>query len=69
MPGDLPDKALLSKIILLRSQKQTQEYLLDDLRMDEELLRELDFNTMKSCLSDAPKRESLSMLLKTIQSL
>lgn len=63
------DKIVMTSGIQLRSQKQTQEYLLDDLRMDEDLLRELDLKAISSWVKDAPKAKSLLMLIKTIQSL
>lgn len=69
-----PEKAICDKIIttsgiILRSAKQAQEYLMDDLRIDEELLSELDPEVISSWISDAPKKESLSMLVKTIRNL
>ena len=69
-----PEKAICDKIIttagiFLRSRKQVQEYLVDDLRMDEEMLRDLDLEAIDSWISDAPKKGSLSMLVKTIKGL
>ena len=69
-----PEKAICDKIIttsgiFLRSQKQVQEYLIDDLRMDEEMLRDLDLEAIDSWIGDAPKKGSLSMLVKTIKDL
>lgn len=69
-----PEKAICDKIImtsgiLLRSQKQTREYLVNDLRMDEEMLGELDLKAINSWLEDAPKKGSLFMLVKTIKDL
>ncbi|SDF81939.1 Transcriptional regulator, AbiEi antitoxin, Type IV TA system [Mucilaginibacter pineti] len=69
-----PEKALCDKIvstsgILLRSTTQVAAYLLDDLRMDESSLKSLDVEKMMSWLPDAPKRDSLNMLIKMIRSL
>jgi hypothetical protein len=43
---------------LLRSITQTQDFLLDDMRMDEEMLRTLNISTIHSWLEDAPKKNS-----------
>ena len=69
-----PEKALCDKIVMtsgifLRSTKQVQEFLMEDLRMEEELLRKLNFQEMNSWLGDAPKRTSLEMLVKTLNGL
>jgi hypothetical protein len=69
-----PEKALCDKIIItsainLRSVKQTREFLLDDLRIDEEQLQTLDREIIHSWLEDAPKKTSLTMLIKTLQEL
>ena len=69
-----PEKALCDKIVMtsgifLRSPGQTQEFLLNDLRIDEGALRELDLDTISSWISNAPKKASLEMLVKTIRSL
>lgn len=69
-----PEKALCDKIIftpgvLLRSEKQTREFLTDDLRIDEEMLQQLETETIASWISDAPKKTSLRMLVKTLEQL
>ncbi len=69
-----PEKALCDKIILtsainLRSVKQTREFLLEDLRIDEEQLQTLDSEIIHSWLENAPKKTSLKMLIKTLQEL
>jgi len=66
-----PEKALCDKIVLtpkinLRSIKQTQDFLMDDLRMDSEVLSTLDTELMKLWLNKAPKKSSLEMLIKTL---
>lgn len=69
-----PEKAVCDKIVLtsginLRSVKQTQEFLLEDLRMDEELLKTLDLDFIYPWLENSPKKSSLKMLIKTLQEL
>ena len=68
------EKALCDKIILtsgvqLRSVQQALDFLLEDLRIDEEQLTSLDLPTIHSWIEDAPKKNSLNMLLKTLESL
>ncbi|MFL9481134.1 hypothetical protein ACI6Q2_00060 [Chitinophagaceae bacterium LWZ2-11] len=68
------EKALIDKIvttsgITLRSQKNVSNYLLDDLRMDEADLKKFDTKAMTEWLSDAPKKESLLMVIKMINDL
>jgi hypothetical protein len=69
-----PEKALCDQIIFtsniqLRSVKQATEYLLDDLRLDDELLRGFDLEMIRTWLEDSPKMKSLQMLIKTIEKL
>ena len=65
------EKALCDKIVLtpkinLRSVKQTQEFLMEDLRMDCEVLNRLDTKLMELWIKNAPKKSSLKMLIKTL---
>jgi predicted transcriptional regulator of viral defense system len=65
------EKALCDKIVLtpkinLRSIKQTQEFLIEDLRMDTEVLRKLETKIIEYWVKDAPKKNSLKMLIKTL---
>jgi len=67
-----PEKALCDKIIhtsgvLLRSTKQAKEFLLDDLRIDEDSLRQLNLKAITSWTNDAPKKSSIAMLVKTLR--
>ncbi|NYJ28684.1 hypothetical protein [Allomuricauda sp. ARW1Y1] len=67
-----PEKALCDKIVLtprvnLRSIKQTQQFLLDDLRMDSEILNTLNPEIMETWIENAPKKNSLKMLIKTLR--
>ena len=66
-----PEKALCDKIVVtpkiyLRSIKQTREFLMEDLRMDIEVLRTLDTKVMELWIKNAPKKSSLKMLIKTL---
>ena len=69
-----PEKALCDKIIttsgiLLRSVKQSSALLMEDFRIDQQLLRNLDVTAISSWLKDAPKANSLMMLVKTLKTL
>jgi predicted transcriptional regulator of viral defense system len=69
-----PEKALCDKIIMtsgifLRSARQVQEFLMDDLRIDEESLRQFDLKAIDSWVKEAPKKSSLTMLTKTLREL
>jgi hypothetical protein len=69
-----PEKAICDKVIttsglVLRSLKNVMDYLLDNLRMTEEALKELDTKTMSMWVEDAPKKESLKMVIKAIERL
>jgi hypothetical protein len=63
------DKIVTTPGINLRSQKQTYEFLISDMRMDEELLRILDWREIASWVDDAPKSKSIQMLVKTLSQL
>lgn len=68
------EKALCDKIIttpgvLLRSVKQTLELLMEDFRVDEHSLRKFETKIISSWLKDAPKKNSLKILVKTLKSL
>lgn len=69
-----PEKALCDQIIFtsnvqLRSVKQTTEFLLDDMRLDDELLRGLDLKMISTWLSNSPKSSSIKMLINTLEKL
>jgi hypothetical protein len=69
-----PEKALFDKIIntaglILRSKIAASEYLIENLRMDEDQLKQLDVQAMETWLSDSPKRESLVYVIKLINEL
>jgi hypothetical protein len=69
-----PEKALCDKIIttsglLLRSKKSAREFLIENMRMDEEVLRQLNVKEMTSWIKGSLKEESLSMVVNVIQEL
>jgi hypothetical protein len=66
-----PEKALCDKVVLtpkihLRSIKQTQIFLMEDLRIDSEILSTLNTKVMELWIENAPKKSSLKMLIKTL---
>lgn len=68
----IPEKALCDKIattagITLRSRSSARDYVFGNLRVEEEDLAKFDLNAMSSWLENAPKRESLEMLIKMIE--
>jgi hypothetical protein len=69
-----PEKALCDKIIstsglIIRSETNARSYLIDDLRMEEDALKKFDTHMMHEWLPDAPKKESLKMVIKMIKGL
>ena len=67
-----PEKALCDKIIttsglILRSTAQTLNFLLDDLRIDRALLQKFNLRELSLWIKDAPKNESLRILVKTLE--
>lgn len=69
-----PEKALFDKIVTtkklkLRSKSDVMHYLLDDLRMNESDLKEMDLRMMEEWIKDSPKEESLGHMIKTIRNL
>ena len=69
-----PEKALCDKIIgtsglVLRSTKMVIDLLLDDLRMEHDQLKKLNHKTMRSWISQAPKKSSLQLLINALNQL
>lgn len=69
-----PEKALCDKIVLttgvhLRSVRQTERFLFDDLRINEDALLSLNTEELETWIEDAPKSSSLEMLVKTLNAL
>ena len=67
-----PEKALCDMIVLtaqinLRSIKQCRAFLLEDLRIEEQVLRTLDLEMITGFLEHAPKKNSLKMLISTLK--
>jgi len=69
-----PEKALCDKVITtaginLRSKQQAMAFLVEDLRIDKDQLRELNTTEMTSWLPVCPKRKSIQLLIKTLSAL
>lgn len=65
----LCDKVITTQRLKLRSIKQTREYLMEDLRISRESLRELNTSIMNDYLKESPKHDSISILIKTLNDL
>ena len=65
----LCDKIITTQRLKLRSVKQTREYLMKDLRISSDTLRELNTGVISDYLPNAPKEDSLSILIKTLNDL
>ncbi|MCC2598248.1 hypothetical protein [Sphingobacterium sp. FBM7-1] len=68
------EKALCDKIVttsglILRSVRNAYDYLVEDMRIDESALKDLDTNAIQEWISDPPKRDSLGMVVKMIEQL
>lgn len=69
-----PEKAICDKIItssgiLLRSSKQVMAFLTEDLRIEKEQLREVNWHEINQWVKQAPKKSSLAQLVKTLKNL
>jgi len=69
MEKSICDKIITTPGLKLRSVKQTRDYLTGNLRINKESLRELKPHAINDYLKDAPKPESISMLIKTLNDL
>lgn len=65
----LCDKVITTQRLTLRSVKQTREYLMEDLRISRDALRELNTGIIEDYLVKAPKHGSISILIKTLKDL
>lgn len=65
----LCDKIITTQRLKLRSIKQTREYLMEDLRISWDMLRELNTSIINDYLNKTPKEDSLSILIKTLNDL
>lgn len=69
-----PEKALCDKVVdtlglSLRSKKSAIEFLVENLRIEEDKLKELNLNEMSMWLEYAPKAKSLEMIIGAIRNL
>lgn len=69
-----PEKALCDKVVTtsglqLRTKKNAMSYLIDDLRMERDNLKELNMKAISEWLPFAAKKATLEILIKTINSL
>jgi predicted transcriptional regulator of viral defense system len=69
-----PEKGLCDKVITtaginLRSKQQAMAFLVEDLRIDKDQLRELNTTEMTSWLPVCPKRKSIQLLIETLSAL
>lgn len=69
-----PEKSLCDKVITtagvnLRSKKQAMTFLVEDLRMDKDRLRELNLREMFTWLSVCPKSNSIKIIIEAISDL
>jgi hypothetical protein len=69
-----PEKALCDKIVttaalLFRSPGQMTAWLIEDMRIDKQLLKTLKTDPIREWLADAPKKESLQILATTLEKL
>jgi hypothetical protein len=67
-----PEKALCDKVIstaglILRSIKQTKEWLFENLRIDDQAIAQLNSKELAAWILDAPKSTSLHMLAETLK--
>lgn len=69
-----PEKALCDKIITtaglkLRSEKNVLDYLIENLRMDEDLLKALNTDIIEEWIHHSPKKSSLKIMIKALKKL
>lgn len=65
----LCDKIIATSGINLRSKRQVVSFLMDDLRIDEQVLRALNLQEMRSWLPHCPKQKSIEMVINAIAEL
>ncbi|MBA4304721.1 MAG: hypothetical protein C0424_10890 [Sphingobacteriaceae bacterium] len=65
----LCDKLVCTSGLQLRSRKQAMRWLIDDLRIDQDQLRDFDTTAMEAWLTLSPKRESIVELIQSIKGL
>jgi hypothetical protein len=65
----LCDTVIATTGLLFRSPRNAKEWLLDNMRMERDILRELNTTGMREWINDAPKKESLGHLIKALEDL
>ncbi|MDY3547282.1 hypothetical protein PG291_01510 [Riemerella anatipestifer] len=65
----LMDKVVTASGILLRSVESAKVFMTENLRIDEEQLKLLDTELMKTWIELAPKKTSIKNLIKAIETL
>ena len=65
----LCDKIITTQRLKLRSVKQTREYLMQDLRISRDALRELNTGVINEYTKESPKQDSILILIKTLNDL
>jgi hypothetical protein len=68
-----PEKALCDKIIatsgiFLRSKKQTIEFLLEDLRINQSALTSMNISLLEEWIPNAPKSSSIQLVAMALKS-
>ena len=63
------DKIITTSGIILRSAKQTVALLVEDFRIDLQSLKNLDITVINKWVKNAPKENSIMILIKTLKSL
>jgi len=68
------EKALCDKIVttsglLFRSVIQLKEWLLEDMRMEKDVLRRLQPRLIRNWISESPKKQTLQLLVKILEDL
>lgn len=63
------DKVITTSGVLLRSISSAKDFMLQNLRIDEDLLRKFDVKTMQIWVKHAPKKASLKYIIKAIEQL
>lgn len=65
----LCDKIIKTKNVVLRNEKKAYQFLIENLRMDESILKDFDLESMSEWLKEAPKTKSIVNVIKMIKSL
>lgn len=65
----LCDKIITTQRLKLRSVKQARDYIMEDLRISRDTLRELNTRVINDYLKAAPKADSILILIKTLNDL